>query len=156
MLDILDTAGQEEYAALRDQYMMTGEGFILAFSLIDRTTFDELVPLHNQILKVKGSSSIPIVLVGNKLDLATKEPGKRAVTPAEIQKIAAEWGVQHFETSAKDGTNVDDCWRTLVRQVRKSSEERKKAATISSSSPTASTKVRPAENSESSCKCILS
>lgn len=157
MLDILDTAGQEEYAALRDQYMMTGEGFILAFSLVDRTTFDELKALHLQILKVKGSNAVPIVLVGNKLDLATREPSKRAVPAAEAQRMAAEWGVQYFETSAKDGTNVDESWRTLVRLVRKASADRKRTASVATSpAPSASAaKVRPAANSEAECKCVV-
>ena len=157
MLDILDTAGQEEYAALRDQYMMTGEGFILAFSLVDRTTYDELKALHLQILKVKGSSAVPIVLVGNKLDLATREPAKRAVPASEALKLAGEWGVQYFEASAKDGTNVDESWRPLVRLVRKATPAPKRAASVASS-PAASAsaqKVRPAADSEAECKCVV-
>ncbi|TRY66592.1 hypothetical protein DNTS_014340, partial [Danionella cerebrum] len=35
-LDILDTAGQEEFGAMREQYMRTGEGFLLVFSVTDR------------------------------------------------------------------------------------------------------------------------
>ena len=154
MLDILDTAGQEEYAALRDQYMMTGEGFILGFSLVDRTTFDELKVLHQQILKVKGSTQVPIVLVGNKLDLATREPAKRAVTQAELTKVAAEWGVQFFETSAKDGTNVDEAWRTLVRLVRKASNDRKAASSGNPSAAAAKAKNQPPPT-DTECKCVL-
>lgn len=164
MLDILDTAGQEEYAALRDQYMMTGEGFLLAFSLIDRTTFEELKALQLQILKVKGSTQVPIVLVGNKLDLATRDPSKRAVAQADAEKVAQEWGVRYFETSAKDGTNVDEAWRTLVRLVRKASAERKTAARnsvgyASSSSAAAanasSSGKAKSSDSSSSCKCVI-
>jgi Ras-related protein R-Ras2 len=37
-LDIIDTAGQDEFSAMRDQYMRCGQGFLLVFSLIDKTT----------------------------------------------------------------------------------------------------------------------
>jgi GTPase KRas protein len=41
-LEILDTAGQEEYKALRDQYMRTGDGFVLVYSIVDSKTFQEM------------------------------------------------------------------------------------------------------------------
>lgn len=36
---VLDTAGQEEFSAMREQYMRNGEGFLLAFSVVDRTRY---------------------------------------------------------------------------------------------------------------------
>jgi len=54
LLDILDTAGQEEYSALRDQYMRTGQGFILTYTIIKRQSFDEVCSqFRDQILRVK-------------------------------------------------------------------------------------------------------
>jgi len=41
-LDILDTAGQEEFSAMREQYMRSGEGFLLVFAFTDRASFDEV------------------------------------------------------------------------------------------------------------------
>ena len=41
-LDILDTAGQEQFGAMREQYMRTGEGFLLVFSVTDRGSFEEI------------------------------------------------------------------------------------------------------------------
>merc|ERR1712000_805516 len=77
LLDIMDTAGQEEYSALRDQYMKTGQGFILAYSITSPTSFDAAVKLRTQILRIKEEQpDIPIMLVGNKLDLEEE----RAVT----------------------------------------------------------------------------
>lgn len=40
LLDILDTAGQEEYSAMRDQYMRTGEGFLLVFAVNSAKSFE--------------------------------------------------------------------------------------------------------------------
>ena len=42
MLDILDTAGQEEYSAMRDQYMRTGEGFLCVFAINNSKSFADI------------------------------------------------------------------------------------------------------------------
>lgn len=56
LLDILDTAGQEEYSAMRDQYMRTGEGFLCVFAINNTKSFEDVhlyryVILHNHALK---------------------------------------------------------------------------------------------------------
>lgn len=63
LLDILDTAGQEEYSAMRDQYMRTGQGFILVYAITSRSSFDEIVTFKEQILRVKDKDKVPMVLV---------------------------------------------------------------------------------------------
>ncbi|XP_027632284.1 ras-related protein R-Ras isoform X2 [Tupaia chinensis] len=68
-LDILDTAGQEEFGAMREQYMRAGHGFLLVFAINDRQSFNEVGKLFTQILRVKDRDDFPIVLVGNKADL---------------------------------------------------------------------------------------
>ena len=53
LLAVLDTAGQEEFSAMREQYMRSGEGFLLVFSLADRTSYEEIYKFHKQVtLKV--------------------------------------------------------------------------------------------------------
>ncbi|KAG1661804.1 Ras-like protein 2 [Nymphon striatum] len=71
-LDVLDTAGQEEFSAMREQYMRSGEGFLLIFSVDDRNSFDEIYKFHKQILRVKDRDEFPMLLVGNKADLESK------------------------------------------------------------------------------------
>uniref|UniRef100_A0A8B9WXS1 RAS related 2 n=1 Tax=Bos mutus grunniens TaxID=30521 RepID=A0A8B9WXS1_BOSMU len=68
-LDILDTAGQEEFGAMREQYMRTGEGFLLVFSVTDRGSFEEIYKFQRQILRVKDRDEFPMILIGNKADL---------------------------------------------------------------------------------------
>ncbi|KAJ7237159.1 ras protein [Mycena rebaudengoi] len=53
LLDVLDTAGQEEYGAMREQYMRTREGFLLVYSITSRDSFEEISTYHQQILRVK-------------------------------------------------------------------------------------------------------
>lgn len=75
-LDVLDTAGQEEYSAMREQYMRTGEGFLLVYSINSRQSFEEILTFQQQILRVKDKDSFPIIIVGNKCDL----DGERVVS----------------------------------------------------------------------------
>jgi len=69
LLDVLDTAGQEEYSAMREQYMRTGEGFLLVYSITSRQSFEEIMTFQQQILRVKDKDYFPIIVVGNKCDL---------------------------------------------------------------------------------------
>ena len=69
LLDVLDTAGQEEYSAMREQYMRTGEGFLLVYSITSRQSFEEISTFQAQILRVKDKDYFPIIVVGNKCDL---------------------------------------------------------------------------------------
>lgn len=60
LLDILDTAGQEEYSAMRDQYMRTGEGFLLVFALNEYKSFENIQHYREQIRRVKDSDEVDL------------------------------------------------------------------------------------------------
>jgi len=63
-IDILDTAGQEDYAAIRDNYFRSGEGFLCVFSITEDDSFQSTQEFREQILRVKGGDeSIPFILV---------------------------------------------------------------------------------------------
>ncbi|CCC14469.1 hypothetical protein SMAC4_09275 [Sordaria macrospora] len=115
LLDILDTAGQEEYSAMREQYMRTGEGFLLVFAINSRESFEEIRIYQQQILRVKDRDSFPMIIVGNKYDLR----GERVVSEQEGQALAAEFGTKYIETSAKTQHNVENAFYDLVREIRK-------------------------------------
>ncbi|KAF9302533.1 Ras- protein Rap-1b [Podila epicladia] len=116
MLEILDTAGTEQFTAMRDLYMKNGQGFILVFSIIAQATFDELAELHKQILRVKDTDSVPIVLVGNKCDLEED----RRVPRSEGDRLSVKWGgTPFYETSARDRINVDEVFYDLVRMINR-------------------------------------
>lgn len=55
LLDLLDTAGQEEYSGLRDQYYRTAQGFVLVFSLTSHTSFQEAKAIHEQYLRCRDA-----------------------------------------------------------------------------------------------------
>lgn len=114
LLDILDTAGQEEYSAMRDQYMRTGEGFLLVFAVNNQSSFNDIAMYREQIRRVKDSDYVPMVLVGNKCDL-----DMRTVDPNAVLETAQELNIPTIETSAKTRMGVDEAFFTLVRQIRK-------------------------------------
>uniref|UniRef100_A0A1I7RU31 small monomeric GTPase n=2 Tax=Bursaphelenchus xylophilus TaxID=6326 RepID=A0A1I7RU31_BURXY len=120
LLDILDTAGQEEYSAMRDQYMRTGEGFLLVFALNELKSFENIIHYREQIRRVKDSEEVPMVLVGNKCDLP-----QRAMDQRQIDELARTFGVPYEQTSAKTRVGVDDAFHALVREIRKHKEKQR-------------------------------
>ncbi|XP_064634259.1 GTPase HRas isoform X4 [Lineus longissimus] len=121
LLDILDTAGQEEYSAMRDQYMRTGEGFLCVFAVNNNKSFEDINQYREQIKRVKDADEVPMVLVGNKVDLPT-----RTVDTKNGNQMADRYSIPYVETSAKTRLGVDDAFYTLVREIRKYKEKKVK------------------------------
>ncbi|KAK4189292.1 ras family-domain-containing protein [Podospora australis] len=119
LLDVLDTAGQEEYSAMREQYMRTGEGFLLVYSITSRESFEEIRTFQQQILRVKDKDIFPMVVVGNKVDLANE----RKVSQEEGEALAREFRCKFLETSAKTNTNVEQAFYEVVRAIRRYNRE---------------------------------
>jgi len=113
-IDILDTAGQEDYAAIRDNYFRSGEGFLCVFSITEDESFQATQEFREQILRVKGDETIPFILVGNKSDLTDR----RAVPINNARAQADDWKVPYVETSAKTRENVDKVFFDLMREIR--------------------------------------
>ncbi|XP_073956940.1 ras-like protein A isoform X2 [Choristoneura fumiferana] len=123
-IDILDTAGQEDYAAIRDNYFRSGEGFLCVFSITEPESFDATQEFREQILRVKNAENIPFLLVGNKSDLAEK----RRVPLDACRERAAAWQVPYVETSAKTRDNVDKVFFDLMREIRSRKSDDSRAA----------------------------
>ncbi|KAJ1921979.1 RAS1 protein [Mycoemilia scoparia] len=144
MLDVLDTAGQEEYSAMREQYMRTGEGFLLVYSITSRNSFEEMDSFYNQILRVKDKDQFPMVVVANKKDLDFD----RQVTKEEGRVLALGFGCPFLETSAKTRDGVDEAFFTVVREIRK--DNRKEQQMQSASAPQ-----KIDADHAPSCSCII-
>ncbi|XP_070980232.1 ras-related protein Rap-2a-like [Oncorhynchus clarkii lewisi] len=113
VLEILDTAGTEQFASMRDLYIKNGQGFILVYSLVNQQSFQDIKPMRDQIIRVKRYEKVPVILVGNKVDLESE----REVSASEGQALAEEWGCPFMETSAKSKTMVDELFAEIVRQM---------------------------------------
>ena len=115
LLDILDTAGQEEYSSMQDQWMREGKGFLLVYSITSQNTYDEITLFKDKILRAKDMDKVPMVLVGNKCDLENE----REVSTEQGKKLAIEWGCPYMEVSAKERIRNDECFHEVVREIRR-------------------------------------
>jgi len=124
LLEILDTAGTEQFASMRDMYMKSGEGFILVYSVIDEATLMDVENLFDNLNRVRESEvfKTPIVLAGNKCDLEEE----REVSVQAGQDLARRWNVAFYETSAKTGYSINEIFIGLSKQILSRYTTRKK------------------------------
>jgi len=115
MLEIYDTAGQEEFKSLRDTYIKAAEGFIVAYSINTKRSFSQAQTFVNEVKMQKGQD-IPLLLIGNKCDLDEKE---REIQEKEGYEYAIQQSIGFMETSAKTKHNVKECFHSLIRLVKK-------------------------------------
>ncbi|XP_026314022.1 ras-related protein M-Ras-like isoform X2 [Hyposmocoma kahamanoa] len=116
ILDVLDTAGQEEFSAMREQYMRKGDGFLLVYSVTDMQSYENVRHFHTQILRVKDRDSYPMLLAANKVDLVHV----RVVSEEAGRDLARIIGAPYIETSAKEPPlNIDRAFHELVRIIRR-------------------------------------
>ena len=94
-IDILDTAGQDDYQTMLDNWINYGQGFLLVFAVNDKESLNRLEKLRERILKIK-KDNCPIVIVGNKCDLIEE----RVISESEAKELAKIWGANYIETSA--------------------------------------------------------
>ena len=76
--------------------MRSGEGFLLVFSVTDRTSFEEVSRFHKQILRVKDRDEFPIMLVGNKADLQ-----QQRVVRSKFNHFIPEYRIKTFINQVK-------------------------------------------------------
>lgn len=111
---------------MREQYIRDGDAFLIVYSLSSRPTLDAVKRFHEEILRVKGraASNIPILIIGNKSDLG---PEDRKLSAKEGRALSDELGAAGFlETSAKNGSNVDEAFHDAVRSWVRISAENKR------------------------------
>lgn len=136
IVEILDTAGTEQFASMRQLYISNCKAFALVYSIDDRASFDETLDLYQQIMSaVSNPSDVTVILVGNKCDLEHN----REVDAAEGKHAARDVmdNCPFMETSAMDGTNVQDFFVKLVGvmsgRMKNSSVQRRPRSTSMSS-----------------------
>ncbi|CAM9311638.1 unnamed protein product [Lampetra planeri] len=113
-IDILDTAGQEDYAAIRDNYFRSGEGFLCVFSITELESFAATVDFREQILRVKEDENVPFLLVGNKSDL----DDRRQVSADEAKARASSGGFATWRPLPKPVPMSTRCSSDLMREIR--------------------------------------
>ena len=112
-VEILDTAGEEDYQNMMDMWISFGEGFLLVFAINEKESFELLKGKHDRVIKGKHGVKCPILLVGNKHDLADE----RQVTQEEANQLAQSWGIEYIETSAKTNFNCKEAFERLAQKI---------------------------------------
>ena len=101
-INYIDTAGQEKFKSISENYLKGTDGVILVFDLTNKETFD-LVTYWHECMKKNNKSNIGKILFGNKNDLEDK----REVTYEEGKELANSIGCDYYEGSAMSGENID-------------------------------------------------
>ena len=104
--------------------MKNGQGFLLVYSITAQSTFTDLYEIRDQILRVKNTDQVPMVLVGNKCDLEEE----RVIPREQGMNLARQWNCQFMETSAKLKVNVNEVFFDIVRQINRFQVHRGPAA----------------------------
>ncbi|XP_065034042.1 rac-like GTP-binding protein 2 isoform X2 [Musa acuminata AAA Group] len=122
-LGLWDTAGQEDYSRLRPLSYRGADIFVLAFSLISRASYENVLKKWMPELR-RFAPNVPIVLVGTKLDLREDKgyladhPGATAITPAQGEELRKQIGAAaYIECSSKTQQNVKAVFDTAIKVV---------------------------------------
>ncbi|CAF2515952.1 unnamed protein product [Rotaria sp. Silwood2] len=120
-LEILDTAGTDEFSAMKDLYVKDSQGFLLVYSITSQATFNDIQGYYDRIISVKDIDTHgppAVVLVGNKIDLEKE----RVISRETGQALARRLNCAFLETSAKDRANITEVFYDLVRQINRKSQ----------------------------------
>merc|ERR1712137_34647 len=134
-LEILDTAGTDQFSAMRDMYIQKGDGFVMVYSVSSAQSIERVEELFKQISRLNEDKAYYMVLAGNKCDLPKDS---QVIPPAKGKELAAKLGCHFYSTSAKNNKNVTELFEDVVRQVvngrkndaEKSGEKKKSFCTL--------------------------
>ncbi|CAK9439097.1 uncharacterized protein LODBEIA_P33210 [Lodderomyces beijingensis] len=114
-IEILDTAGQDEYSIMNEKHLVGVHGYLLVYSVTSRQSFEVIEFIRDKILNSVGSENIPMILVGNKCDLQYQ----RQVEESEGRKLAHKLNVQFYETSVKENVNIASTFECLIDEIER-------------------------------------
>ena len=111
-VQIWDTAGEDRFRAITRNYYRGANGIILMYDVTDQKSFEHI---RDWVEKIKEDAveEIIIYLVGNKIDLNNK----RIITNEEGKKLAAEYNIKYYETSAKNSIGVEEVFLSLIKEM---------------------------------------
>ncbi|XP_027606070.1 ras-related protein Rab-10-like isoform X1 [Pipra filicauda] len=111
-LQIWDTAGQERFHTLSTSYFRGAQGFVLVYDITNLKSFQSITMWMQDIYE-KAGDEVDVILLGNKCD----KESERVVPKQKGEKIAWEYGIPFFETSAKDNVNIEHAFSLLTKEI---------------------------------------
>jgi small GTP-binding protein len=112
-LDILDTAGQDDFTMFQTTWIRGGHGFLVVFAVDSTDSFSAVESLVEKIRTTTDRDDLPINVCGNKCDLPN-----RAVTKESAESTCQELNVQYFETCAKTNMNITEVFMDVAARMR--------------------------------------
>jgi GTPase KRas protein len=113
-INIIDTAGQDDFREMRASFYQSVQGFILVYAITDRNSLFEAEEIHKDICQNLVKTAVPCVIVGNKSDLRDED----SVPVADGVGMAKKLQAIHLETSARTGLNVTEAFNTAIKTVQ--------------------------------------
>lgn len=144
---IWDTAGQERFRSVSKAYFRGAAGGILAFSIDNQQSFQELDGWLSDLQSLATPNAV-ILLVGNKADCNED----RQITAQEAEDYAQRHGLEYLETSAKEGTNVNEAFVRLAKNLH---ERVKSGKLVGAFQPQSAPYVEAAGSSKENCGCWI-
>ena len=128
-VQIWDTAGQERFRNIAKNYFHTSDGFLLVYDITCKESFEKLNFWYEQI-KLNAPEHTKCMVVGNKCDLEEK----REVSKEEGDNFSKEQNIKFYETSAKEGINVNTIFQELsneiVKDIKKNGPKNKRSSQV--------------------------
>ncbi|KAK0521151.1 GTP-binding protein [Tilletia horrida] len=113
ILEIHDTAGQDEYSILNSKHAIGIHGYLLVYSVDSRVSFEMIETIRDKILSYTGTETVPAVIVGQKCDLHLQ----RQVSEEEGKELAARLKCAWVEASAREDINVDKIFELCLTEI---------------------------------------
>ena len=113
---IWDTAGQEKYKSITFHHYKKSVGGLIVYDITKRSSFDNVKNWYDDLINL-GEKGCIVALVGNKLDMVERNERKREVSKLEAQAYAEDNHMLFFETSAYNGTNINDIFEELLQTI---------------------------------------
>ena len=123
ILEILDTAGQDDYQSMIETWINFGSGFLLVYSIDDIESFNEVKKKYDKLALIKGKEIFSSILVGNKCDLGEDV---RKVPTKEAEEFANSKGIPFLETSALNKINVKEAFIRVVHDLLEKTQQKQK------------------------------
>ena len=122
-INVLDTAGQEEFRTFLERWIKEADAYLLIYSIVDKNSFLHEIPsFYNEIVRIKETSNFPLVLIGNKSDMENE----RTISLEDGQNLAKQYNCPFLETSALNNVNIEETFVKLIREIRESKKKEKK------------------------------
>ena len=126
-IEILDTAGQDDYQSMLETWINHGSGFLIVYSIDDVESYIEAKKKYEKVVAIKGKEVYSCILVGNKCDLGDEV---RKIPKSEAEEFAKSNGIPFLEASALNKINVKESFVKLAHDLLEKTQEKVKVGVM--------------------------